>query len=689
MTRRWLVFVALAFVCTQGVAAQKTWRDASPAVAHVPKLQASVLQPPVPPPPPSPLVVVPVQLDDTYKVPLNNTGIADVHYLNPRLPFPVVRTSKGTKVINGVEFQNRTFDRKFDVTMKITLKQDASIVDSGVLKKLKDLPLTDSGKEGDAARKTAETYYHVQHLGSCKKTDKEEGMACTVTVTITRSMQAGGALFSARLLNDATDTTLTFKVRRFGENDKLSRSKGYLRLDGEEDKPIENDENPTTVTPVASVGLTVDPRLAATGDDEIINTDNPLNGERHTHFPGSARLDVEQDIGNRARVDLAFKFNKADFGDATDSKGNVSASQYKVTVTALNMTTLEFGKYDFVDPGDGIAFTESGQGFSLSRPFNFATIRASYLIKQEGASTRVSNPLPPASADTPDAPKRDHADAIVEVNNINLRENVALNLLGLYGSDDADADPHVYRAVGFESFFTFHEIRGKRSGNDNAPPDQCNEAPSAQLGGSLAAFRANRSGKSRGKGTTALGRLVGNFGIRDCAKADEATIPHTLTFSAGLGSSDKASTSNVNEGYIGEEQDFAPDELFFGRFDAALNKGDATRFTSTGLSNKIYTAIEYTNNDWSLLRAAAHAVGVDDADIVSQSTTISARHYRFRDTLLPTKDLGTELAAVFDIETPQSVTVKLGVAYFMPSGALSSLMRKNVWSVAASVKLEP
>src|SRR5258707_1257664 len=51
-------------------------------------------------------------------VPLNNTGVADSRYLNPRRPLRV-------NPKDGIEFENRTSDRTFKVTTDIDISVDA------------------------------------------------------------------------------------------------------------------------------------------------------------------------------------------------------------------------------------------------------------------------------------------------------------------------------------------------------------------------------------------------------------------------------------------------------------------------------------------------------------------------------------------------------------------------------------
>jgi hypothetical protein len=117
--------------------------------------------------------------------------------------------------------------------------------------------------------------------------------------------------------------------------------------------------------------------------------------------------------------------------------------------------------------------------------------------------------------------------------------------------------------------------------------------------------------------------------------------------------------------------------------------GECTASKCSVSANPLYYSLEYADNEHSLLQAAARAFGVIDEDIASKSSRFTINRYRLMNSLLGTRDLGTELDVQFQIETPKAVKVGLGVGYFMRSHALETMLQKNVWSVTTNVSIAP
>jgi hypothetical protein len=616
---------------------------------------------------------------DTVKVPINNIGIASTEFTNPRKPFKL--TDNGGNLLGGLEFVNRTADRKFLVTMQVEFDPNDYFTDTnGKRWKLGDLP--DHAKDPGYLA-AIRSVFGVDELSGCELREAivaaDRRVVCTAALTVVRKAMSGSARFTADLLSLDKSKLLEFNIRRFGENDSLSNSTGYAAKD-----PADVKEKPskTTVKPVASVGLNSDPVFGLfdpDGEDGekppkfVIDDTHILTGDRRTHVPGSARLDVRHNIGSRADADLSFRFNNEDFGDQ-DGTSDVTARKYKLSIFAQNGTTLNFGKYVFATPGSEIAISESGQGFTLSRGIGGIDLRASYVAKSEGNLLKQKK-------DT-----RDNTDYMFEVNNIDLhRLDASVNLIAVYGENDDPSDAHVSQAYGGELFFSAPLSWVKR---DSAPP---------VFGGTLAAFRTNRSqsrlqtgqtepASPRGRGTTLLARGTVSLGISDAPTADEATVKYTIGASVAMGSGDRASTTR-KESYIGENQAFAPDLIFFSTLLDPLTAPAVTEFES-GIANKRYYSVDFTTNRWSLLEPLARTIGVEKTDIASRATTVQVNQYRFRNASAG-KLIGTEYDVRFEIETPRAVTVTLDVGYFVPASRFETLIRENVWSIAAGVKIEP
>lgn len=623
--------------------------------------------------------------DETHKVPLNNTGIADVRFINPRAPFPLnpnrlaadETERKREDGIRGLEFQNRTADRKFKVTMAVTLPAQVPRTPGAA-----QISIAEVASEATPEARRKQLLESLRAIYGAYLTGcKPEGatFACTAMITLERTRLEGSAIFTRQLfMDDVTPgEVLTFTVRRYRENEALRNATGYVRkfaaFRGGEFVKVAERPDKTTLTPVASVGLNTDRRLSSAEQEgeriEIVTADNPFRGARRTHSPGSARVDIRHNLGNRANADLSFRFKREDLGDQ-DESSDVQARKYKLSVFALNQTTLEFGKYDFLTPASEVALSlRGGQGFTVSRPLNIGNVRLSYIAQRESDPTAEND-------------KGDHSDYIVEWNEINLPGNADLhaNLLAVYGSDDDPADRHAYRAFGTELFY------GRPIGTRTA------------LGATVAAFRVNRSrsyGASadnqddtpRGSGTVLYGRSTFSLDVADAPAADEATVGHTLGLTIAAANGDDPSTS-LNEGYIGESQAFEPDQIFFSSLAGPLSAPNGSAF-EPGIANKLYVAADYSTDAWSLLQLFARGVGVDPSDIVAKSTTLSVHHYRSRREIAGRKPLGVEYGVLFEIETPAAVTVSLGSAYFVPAKALHPLFAKNVWSVTAGVKIEP
>lgn len=630
----------------------------------------------------------PIKGVDPLRVPLSNIGIADARYLNPRNP----RSVHDDGDWHDLLFANDTIDRTFVVTMTVTVPTPPPS------------ELTGSKTLDDVVREKT----NLTVLSQCKT--KSGVTTCQASLKVPPSTGQPSEKFSAELL--ALDQSFgsksgggnlrTFQVRFFDESEVPSNAKGYFRNDATKKAdgsfvPVQEQDAQTKVTPAASVGLSHEPTIFQ-NKTASISTASPLGDAMHTHFPSAARLDVTQNIGNRANADLSFIFLSSDFGDQND-KSSVIADKYKLSVYALNRITLDFGKYVFATPASKLAISEKGQGGTLTFPGDAANIGISYIAKRQGDSTLGTNDL--ASAD----------DVLLQVTNINLAPYThqlfrTVNLFGLNGRDRRPDDPHTFSTTGGELFFS-----GSRLTTDAATNKT---SPSFGWGGSLAVFHSIRTGNQiadttaptdvtkmvvhpHAHGTVALLKTTWNPVIDPLNDPSHSTVFVPWSISANIAAGTPARNKNdaIDTSYMGDRAAFAPDLIFLSSLVAPISRGQKPSFPGElnligpGLANKLYYAVSYTDNQRSLLAAAAHAFGVPDDDIASRSWTFTVNRYRLLNSLLDTRNLGTELDMQFQIETPKAVKVGLSTGYFMRSHALEPMLLKNVWAVSANVSIAP
>lgn len=597
--------------------------------------------------------------DVAVVVPLDDTGIADWAFLNPRNPASLT-TSAGTATV--VRFENQTLDRTIQVEISFP------VVNRNDLARIyRDSPLLEQwekeqrGNDAPIPSNPLEKLNKAGVLESCT----EDGERCTLKISVDPNLPR--EVQTAVIAPEGSDEVTVLKVNFFDVVDTPTNQVGYMRRTaGASDVRI------TPLEPVNVVGAisgVVDPLVAAELPDpadptktvrkSMIDSDHPYDGTQGNHMVASGKVELAYAMGTRADGRLTLVFKDGDLGTAEDDKANkLSATSYLFNVYALSGLALRYGKTVFAQPSNRIAVREAGEGFQLG----VQRFSLTHIVKRESVDFIV------------DADNEDHRVWIGQMINAPFGQNPFFrrySLLALYGEDDEPNKERTYTTYGGELFFG---------------------SIAADLGGSLAAYLSRNNSKnpallSKGEGgvalltiTKALGKTMGQDG--------RERIRRSLTLLAGAGTGDDPSTAE-NESYIGETAGFSGDSIFLSRLARPLLEGGVPNVLP-GLANKRYLGLQLNDNGFSLLAwIGRHLLQIPDQDIKARSTKLSLHDYRFREAVQGSADAGREIDLEFLVESPQGVRVTLGGGYFFPGDALKGLVLEDTWSVTAKVSIEP
>jgi hypothetical protein len=623
-------------------------------------------------------------------VPLDNTGVASWHYLNPRNPACIRCDGQGkllpaTDTPAGVVFDNRTSDRTFSVS--VTLPKDAKI------------------SQAD------------KQLFKCQL-----GQACTVSRSIPPQNQM---LFEDSILSAFNKSVIRFDIALLGETATITNSRAYLSLiPAFDEKGTAQLEERGSAAPSKTkvnfsgrqepalpvVPTTKDAQFTPCGKEKgaefdpksepVLCVDRPFTGEETQQLKGKGSIQITPNLGDRAEGSVTLGFRNGSFGSTIDKVG---LDEYQVTIFGVNGLSLKAGKTDFAIPSNGIAIVESGEGFA----YTWRNFTLGYLVRRESAAG-IAN----------DA-NRDKKDLYLYMRSLPLGRSYREELyreqqkdgsgkrfnprtfLSLFRSLDAiavqgeDKDlGSTYRTYGGELFFALPQPL-------MTPPDPKDGRRSVlnTFSGSIAAYRSTRKfqesaaclddpslAKCRnGRGTVGLLTLTWTPRI-DIPAAGAATTPHTFSAAFGLGTGDRPETDAFDEGYIGEVGAFSPDRLFFGTFLGKMNS-EKVQYVAPGLSNKRYMALTWTSTKFSLWDLVTGLIGIDK-DVNSKSTIVALRDYRLR---YPNTNGGRnaarELDVTFQVEVPKGVTFSLELGYLEPGDAFADVIKDEAWSAAVIVNL--
>jgi hypothetical protein len=637
-------------------------------------------------------------------VPLDDTGVTNWRYLNPRNPACINCAPGGQplpagELPTGVVFHNRTQDRTFLVSMTLPANVATNAVET-------------------AFKCTA-------------------GQPCKITRLVPPQ---NTALFDASLLALFKNSLIKFDVSLLGETSTLGYPAAYLSLLNPFDENSKLAERPSSgnnFKTKLSLGGRVEPAfrtVPATVTDadlpslciavptglgkdykpgaepSICAEKNPFKGGSTQAYRGSGSVNLTANLSDRADASVTLNFRDGNYGADIDK---TAVSEYNVTIYGINGLSLKFGKADFLVPSSGIALSESGEGFLYSwRYFGLGTI-----IRRE------------SDAGAPLESNRDRKDWFLQARSLPifaaLHEQVARE------ESLATADPSKSRPSMMNRVLTILRsadlvvVRGE---------DKKKELPANSLtyggelffakpasaptrtekgtmlhnifGGSLAAYQSRRSVDSLpdtatvppckantgpapspfcdGRGNVWLFTLNWVPSMFIAGGTNAATTPNTVSFAIGKGTGNKPGTT-TDEGFIGDSAGFAPDRLFLKSFIPKMNGKDVP-YEAIGLANKRYMAVTYTNSEFSLLDLVASALRVPD-DVNSRSTVISVRDYKLLYSENKARAAAREIDATFNIEVPKGVTFTFDVNRLDPSEAFKDRIKRSVWSFGANVTL--
>lgn len=338
-------------------------------------------------------------LVDAILVPLDNTGIADQAFLNPRHP-PALR--RNGQVPTAIRFENQTFDRTIQVTVNYPCVQ----------------PATNNRCEYDKI-----------------STNPQEWSEFDTSVIDT---------------TQPANIAIILSVKFFDPTDTPTRQVGYLTIAGQE--VPQRAGLPAAISILGAIGGTIDPLIPTKDEPDpnnpgktlpkpIIDLDHPYEGAQRNHFTGSGKVDFFYPLGNRADGKLTLGFKEGDLGANPDDSGNkLTTKQYVFNVYALNGMSLRFGRTVFAQPANSIAVQESGDGFQI----NAGRFSLTHIIRRESAGGIAA------------ADNEDHQVSIGQLTNAPFPGSHLLrrySLLILYGEEDKRGKERAYDTFGGEVFF--------------------------------------------------------------------------------------------------------------------------------------------------------------------------------------------------------------------------------------------
>lgn len=664
-------------------------------------------------------------------VPLDDTGVTNWRYLNPRSPACINCGPGGvplpaTDLPAGVLFRNRTQDRTFLISLTLP---------------------------ANTATNAIEEAFRCAPGQPCK---------------ITRSVAPQNTvLFDASILATFKNSLIRFDVSLYGETITLGNPAAYLSLNNPFDDNTKLTERASSTGFKTKLSLSgrADPQLPAipTAADLTKTTDDAFNAAKvqnpvlirddfektflptklcadvmslkdykpdnepqicvdrayvkgHTQaYRGTGSINLAANLSDRADASVTLSFRDGNYGAAEIDK--TAVSEYNVTIYGLNGLSLKFGKADFLIPSNGIAIAESGEGFLYS----FRNFGLGHVIRRE------------SDAGTPLQTNQDKKDWFLQARSLSIGQrwreqtaraksekaagsaktvempNLMKQMLTFFRSADLfvvrgeeKKTNATYTTAGGEIFFAW-------PGRATPPDDTGTTRLSNIIGGSFAAYQARRhtdvktdpatglptpvcaanttpvpSPLCDGRGNVWLFTLNWTPTMVIAGGTNVATTPHTVSFAIGQGSGNKPGTER-DEGYIGDPASFAPDRLFLKTFVRAMNSKNVP-YEPAGLSNKRYMALTYTNSARSLFDLVASVLHVD-ADVNSRSTIISAREYKLRYAENGARGAAREYNVVFNIEVPKGVTFSLDANYLEPSEAFRDRIIARPWSFGVNVTL--
>ncbi|HEY0160512.1 MAG TPA: hypothetical protein VGF28_24710 [Thermoanaerobaculia bacterium] len=417
------------------------------------------------------------------------------------------------------------------------------------------------------------------------------------------------------------------------------------------------------------------------GADATSGYDLPKGFQGHTRHT-SETASVSFQYAGPVEVSATLRFKNGDFGGAK-ATNEINATQYQAKVFGVGGWILQYGRMTFAQPTAGIALSEAGEGLRAS----YGPASLSYMVRRESDA-------PDEKADRSD----DDADVVLlqvfaPIHKIPIFRGVRQFLVSTaYGEEKKDQpftkDGTVFVPVPYRYYTVGADLR----------------APTRRAIFGLGGYRSWRNVRSHellddrgtlvnpgdGEGSVFLGTVTFNFTARpNLVDPPSKTNPaYAVTLFLGHGSGNDVSTTNRDEGYLGEKAGFANDLIFLKQ--VAADDAYAERI-GRGLSNKRYTGIQYSDARFSPLAWVA-GVFRGKEDIVSRGTVLSAHYYRFNRAVADSRHAGLEIDVEFKVEAPKTVRWFVRGGWLKTSRALETLgltprLEKNPWIVNAGVSV--
>lgn len=498
-------------------------------------------------------------------------------------------------------------------------------------------------------------------------------VTCVATATIPPYQYA---TFSSSVLAHHPKKRIAFTVAFFGETEIPANANGYVIRPG----ASEADKKPDKTFALALGG--------DTSSSQEPN-DNVKGQLRHSGSSGTLSFLYTGPV----EASATLRFKNGDFGGSTDSN-KLEASQYQGKVFGHKVklfqgidflkdraVNLQYGKLQFAKPSSGIAVNVFGEGLQLA----LGSASLSYVVLRESDN-------PKEVADT----QNDDSDLwILQIKNIAVPVGIfrTLDLVALHGNDrkDQEKTPVTDPAKTFLPIpFRYESFGGEvRWGVEDLPA----------LGGSLAGYYSKREVgatpqnppqdrpiRKAGQGWTALARASWTHLVFPKLNELEKGKTHQaygISLLLGYGTGDDKRTADKDEGYLGENAGFSNDVLFLSRVSKAFPED-----IGSGLSNKWYGGMQFTNAQARWLELIPNALGVASEDIASTGTVLSLHTYQFVREVHGLHWGGVELDGELNIEAPKNIRWSLGGAYYHKSSALKAIgLDHDLWSITAKLSI--
>lgn len=629
-------------------------------------------------------------------VPLDDTGVANWRYLNPRNPACINCRPGGEplpagETPAGVVFRNRTQDRTFMVSLTLPATAPANAVDESF---------------------------------KCAA-----GQPCKITRSVA---QGNSVLFDASILALFGKSLIKFEVSLYGETIALGNAAAYLSLSNPFDDKGKSTltERPSATSFKTKLSLSgrVDPDIPAVPTKDQVDKDveskltlcSPRTGYSADNEPaickerpyvdgntqlyrGSGSVQLSANLSDRAEGSVTLSFRDGNYGAPEIDKTTVL--DYQVSIFGTNGLSLKLGKTDFLVPSSGIAIAESGEGFLYSwRSFGLG-----HVVRRE------------STAGLPLQTNQDRKDWFFQARSLSIGQ-AWRDRMSVQASEEAagnrprDDVGMLRRALSHFRSVDLYAVRGEDKNLDSnyltyggeiffARPASKTVMKEKEtllfniFSGSAAAYRSSRDFDNDadcrgfaaplrpcndGQGHVWLVTVNWTPSMVIASGTNVATTPHTLSFVAGAGSGDNPGSGDEDEGYIGEPAG-AVDRLFLKLFIPKMNSKNVPH-EPTGLSNKRYAAITYTNSEWTLLDLVASGLRVRE-DVNSRSTIVALRDYRLRYGINGERGAAQEINVTFNIEVPKGVTFSLDASWLDPGAAYEDRITDSAWSFGANVTL--